>query len=69
MKNVKSMFAAITLGLILSCSAYAGDVNTPGYAAPPPPPSAVANSETAAPGEINTPATSNLTRGVLWLIR
>lgn len=54
MKNVKSMFAAITLGLILTCSAYAGDVNTPGYTAPPPP-SAVENNETAAPGEINTP--------------
>ena len=54
MKNVKSMFAAITLGLILSYSAYAGDVNTPGYTAPPPP-TAVASSETTAPGEINTP--------------
>ena len=54
MKNVKSMFAAITLGLILSCSAYAGDVNTPGFTPPPPPPT-VENSETTAPGEINTP--------------
>lgn len=54
MKNVKSMFAAITLGLILSCSTYAGDVNTPGFVPPPPPP-ITANTETAEPGEINTP--------------
>ncbi|MGI8735177.1 MAG: hypothetical protein ACR2LM_17970 [Pyrinomonadaceae bacterium] len=56
MKNVKSMFAAITLGLMLSCSAYAGDVSTPGYAPPPPPPAAtLENSETTAPGEISSP--------------
>jgi hypothetical protein len=39
MKNVKAMFGAITLGLILSTVAIAGDVSTPGYV-PPPPPSA-----------------------------
>ena len=38
MKNVKAMFGAITLGLILSSAAIAGDVSTPGYVPPPPPP-------------------------------
>ncbi len=37
MKNVKAMFGAITLGLILSTAAIAGDVSTPGYVPPPPP--------------------------------
>jgi hypothetical protein len=40
MKNVKSMFGAMALGLVLFSSALAGDVSTPGYVAPPPPPSA-----------------------------
>jgi hypothetical protein len=38
MKNVKAMFGAITLGLILSSAVIAGDVSTPGYLPPPPPP-------------------------------
>ena len=38
MKNVKAMFGAITLGLILSNATLAGDVATPGYIPPPPPP-------------------------------
>lgn len=46
MKNVKAMFAAITLGLILSSAALAGDVSTPGYVPPPPPPPAAALMET-----------------------
>jgi hypothetical protein len=37
MKNVKAMFGAITLGLIFSSAAIAGDVSTPGYVPPPPP--------------------------------
>jgi len=37
MKNVKAMFGAITLGLILTTAAIAGDVSTPGYVPPPPP--------------------------------
>jgi hypothetical protein len=40
MKNLKSMFGAMTLVLILSSSAFAGDVSTPGYVPPPPRPSA-----------------------------
>lgn len=40
MKNLKSMFGAMTLVLILCSSALAGDVSTPGYIPPPPPPSA-----------------------------
>ena len=39
MKNVKAMFGAITLGLILS-TVLAGDVSTPGFVPPPPPPTA-----------------------------
>jgi hypothetical protein len=41
MKNAKAMFAAITLGLILSSVTLAGDVATPGYVPPPPPPAAL----------------------------
>jgi len=37
MKNVKAMFGAITLGLLLSSATIAGDVSTPGYVPPPPP--------------------------------
>ena len=37
MKNVKAMFGAITLGLILTTATIAGDVSTPGYVPPPPP--------------------------------
>ncbi len=36
MKNVKAMFGAITLGLILNSAILAGDVATPGYVPPPP---------------------------------
>ena len=49
MKNVRAMLAAMTLGLILSGAAIAGEVNTPGYVPPPPPPTATA------PGDISTP--------------
>ena len=56
MKNVKAMFGATILGLVLANAALAGDVTTPGYVPPPPPPSAVAsNNGTAIPGEIGTP--------------
>lgn len=47
MKNVKAMFGAITLGLILSSAAIAGDVSTPGYV-PPPPPAPLQENETDA---------------------
>lgn len=46
MKNVKAMFGAITLGLILSTTAVAGDVSTPGYVPPPPPATAAPLQET-----------------------
>ena len=57
MKNVRAMFAAMTLGLILSSAIFAGEVSTPGYVPPPPPPTAASlqENETTAPGEINTP--------------
>ena len=48
MKNVKAMFGAITLGLILSTAAFAGDVSTPGYLPPPPPPASLQENETDA---------------------
>ena len=56
MKNVKAMFGATILGLVLANAALAGDVTTPGYV-PPPPPSAAASiiDGTAIPGEIGTP--------------
>jgi hypothetical protein len=46
MKNVKAMFGAITLGLMLSITAPAGDVSTPGFVPPPPPPTAAPLQET-----------------------
>ena len=57
MKNVKAMFAAMTLGLILSSAAFAGDVSTPGYVPPPPPrlTAASLDENQTAPGDIGTP--------------
>lgn len=58
MKNVKSIFGAMILGLILSTAALAGDVSTPGYVPPPPPESRTVLADPgqmAAPGEISTP--------------
>ena len=59
MKNLKSMFGAMTLGLILCSSAFAGDVSTPGYVPPPPPrPSAATleNNEITAVDETSSTA-------------
>ena len=58
MKNLKSMFGAMTLALILSSSALAGDVSTPGYVPPPPPPPAATleNSGTTALDETSSTA-------------
>ena len=55
MKNVRAMFAAMTLGLILSSAVFAGEVSTPGYVPPPPTAASLQENETTAPGEINTP--------------
>ena len=57
MKNVKAMFGATILGLVLANAALAGDVTTPGYAPPPPPPSAAASldDETTITGDIGLP--------------
>jgi hypothetical protein len=46
MKNVKAMFGAVSLGLMLSSAALAGDVSTPGYVPPPPPSTATPCPET-----------------------
>lgn len=56
MKNVKSMFGAMALGLVLFSSAFAGDVSTPGYVAPPPPPSAAPSGDggTTLPSEASS---------------
>ena len=58
MKNVKAMFGAITLGLILSSAALAGDVSTPGYVPPPPPSTAAAlqEKETDDTGDVSSPS-------------
>lgn len=63
MKNVKAMFGAMTLGLILSTAALAGDVSTPGYVPPPPPTIAAPlqeNPETAAVDDSSSFATDLL---------
>jgi len=51
MKTLKVICTAMVLGLVLSVPAYAGDISTPGITTGPP----VPTSESAAPGEINTP--------------
>ena len=59
MKNLKSMFGAMTLGLILSTTAFAGDVSTPGYVPPPPQPSgATLENRAAAPSATSPTALS-----------
>lgn len=56
MKNVKAMFGAITLGLMLSSATFAGDVSTPGYVPPPPPltPTPCSETETAVLDDISS---------------
>ena len=51
------MFGAMTLALILSSSAFAGDVSTPGYVPPPPRQSAALQNETTALNETSSTAT------------
>lgn len=55
MKNVRAMFAAMTLGLILSSAVLAGEVNTPGYVPPPPPAASLQENDSTVPGDISTP--------------
>lgn len=57
MKNVKSIFGAMILGLVLNSTAFAGDVSTPGFIPPPPPPTAATleMSEKSAPSDIGSP--------------
>ncbi len=49
MKQLKQFFALTLLVATLGISAYAGEMDTPGYKPPPPPTS------TAAPGDMDTP--------------
>jgi hypothetical protein len=59
MKNAKSIFGAITLGLILSSVALAGDVSTPGLIPPPPPPAQqpaeLATTDPGVAGDVGSP--------------
>ena len=67
MKNLKRLGAAIALTLVLSLSAFAGEMNTPPCAPPDPgimetPPCAAAPTapdDSTAPGEISTPLASD----------
>ena len=54
MKNVKAMFGAITLGLILNSATLAGDVATPGYVPPPPPPAAALQENQTDAGDVDS---------------
>lgn len=55
MKNVKAMFAAMILGMILSGAAFAGEVSTPGYVPPPPPTASLQETETTDAGDTGSP--------------
>jgi hypothetical protein len=54
MKLIKNLAAALLLASVLSVSAYAGDLQTPG-AAPPPPPNSVAATESTEETEAPVP--------------
>jgi hypothetical protein len=67
MKNLKRLSAAVVLTFVLGLSAFAGEVNTPPCAPPDPgqistPPCAAAPmspDDSAAPGQTDTPPTSD----------
>jgi hypothetical protein len=50
MKQLKQFFAVTLLVATLGISAYAGEMDTPGYVPPPPP-----SSSAAMPGDMDTP--------------
>ncbi len=50
MKNLRHVCAAVMLALIISGSAFAGEMDTPGSAPPPPPPPTL-----PVTGEMDTP--------------
>jgi hypothetical protein len=47
MKTVKAICPAVILAFVLSVSAFAGDMQTPGKPLPPPQPSAISDNECA----------------------
>jgi hypothetical protein len=55
MKHLQKLCAAVTLIVVLSLSARAGEITTWGVTAPPPPP---ASATTTEPGHIGTDATN-----------
>jgi hypothetical protein len=58
MKTFRPLVAVLGLSLLLSTSAFAGEMQTPGITNPPPPPSA-ANSIVAEPGVLQGPGFSS----------
>ena len=57
MKHLQKLCAAVTLLVVLSFSARAGEITTWGVAPPPPPPPALATA--TEPGDITTDAAGN----------
>jgi hypothetical protein len=63
MKHLQKLCAAVTLLVVLSFSARAGEITTWGVAPPPPPPPASATA--TEPGDITTDATGNGTESTI----
>jgi hypothetical protein len=63
MKHLQKFCAAVTLLVVLSFSARAGEITTWGVAPPPPPPPASATA--TEPGDITTDATGNGTESTI----
>jgi len=63
MKHLQKLCAAVTLLVVLSFSARAGEITTWGVAPPPPPPPASATA--TEPGHITTDATDNGTESAI----
>jgi len=63
MKHLQRLCAAVTLLVVLSFSARAGEITTWGVAPPPPPPPASATA--TEPGDITTDATGNGTESTI----
>lgn len=66
---MRKTLTTAALLLALSCSAFAGEIQTTGAPAPPPPQPASATEETALNGDMSTPSvTESLTQTVLELL-
>jgi hypothetical protein len=70
MKSLKAICTAAILALALSVPAYAGDILSPGFCAPPPPPPEsnitvdASVSTQAAPVDLTTPGLAD----ILWVL-